>query len=66
MKAGVLGALLELKLFLYCGAAVNGEWQAGVETIIKNGVEAPDWFFRKLTACRFYNVRNKNIMTSKT
>ena len=42
LKAGVLGALLELKLSLYCGAGVNGAWQAGVATIMKNGLDDPD------------------------
>lgn len=37
LKLGSLGALVVLKLFWYWGAAVHGEWGAGVDTIMKKG-----------------------------
>lgn len=37
LKLLFLGALTFWKLFLYCGAAVQGECGAGVEIIIKKG-----------------------------
>ena len=46
LKLGSLGALVPLKLFWYCGAAVHGEWGAGVDTIIKNGWKL-DLYWRK-------------------
>lgn len=37
LKLGFLGAFSSLKLLWYWGAAVQGEWGAGVDTIMKNG-----------------------------
>lgn len=37
LKLGFLGAFSSLKLPWYWGAAVQGEWGAGVDTIMKNG-----------------------------
>ena len=58
LNAGVLGALLELKLFLYWGAGVKGAWQAGVATITKKGVDPLNWSFMKPTAFLFYRDNN--------
>ena len=35
---------------------MNGEWQAGVATIRKNGVDSADCSFMKSTACLFYTT----------
>jgi hypothetical protein len=39
LKFLFLGAMTFWKAFWYCGAAVHGEWGAGVEIIMKNGSE---------------------------
>ena len=62
LNAGVLGALLLLKVFLYWGAGVNGEWQAGVATIRKKGGDSAVCSLRKVTACFFYSKWRKGIL----
>ena len=62
LKLGVLGALLPLKFFSYCGAGVKGACAAGVAIIMKKGGDSSVCSLINSTARLFYHSNeNENI-----
>ena len=41
---------------------MKGAWQAGVATIMKNGLDSSDCSFMKFTACLFLNKKKVNVI----